>query len=65
MEYLILSKIINERIGIITLNNPKSLNALSEKLIQELIDKIDEFKVKKIQTLILNAKLIGSELALE
>ena len=42
---------IQENIGIITLNNPKTLNSINEKMIMELAFKIDEFnKINNVST---------------
>ena len=45
---------IQENIGIITLNNPKTLNSINEKMIMELAFKIDEFnKINNVRVIVL------------
>ena len=53
MSFVKLSK--NGPIGTITLNNPKKLNALSEALVQQLIDGLREFETGQIRVVILRA----------
>ncbi len=48
---------IHDKIGIITLNNPKKLNALSEELVDDIVAVLDRFKMEKIPVVILRAPL--------
>lgn len=51
---LVLTEII-ENVGIITLNNPKKLNALSEEMVNNIIDALEDFHIKKLPVVILRA----------
>lgn len=44
-----------EKVGIITLNNTKKLNALSVELVDDIIDALDTFREQKIPVVILRA----------
>ncbi|MBP2667713.1 MAG: Methylmalonyl-CoA decarboxylase [Firmicutes bacterium] len=46
---------IREKTGIITLNNPKKLNALSEELVDDITGALDKFQTEKIPVVILRA----------
>ncbi|MCB1142420.1 MAG: methylmalonyl-CoA decarboxylase [Leptospiraceae bacterium] len=56
MEKLTISKIEHTKIGIISLNSQKNLNALSKALIDEIIGILEDFKTKKITCVILKAE---------
>lgn len=44
-----------EKVGIITLNNPQKLNALSGELVDDLMEALDNFQKQKIHIIILRA----------
>lgn len=44
-----------EKVGIITLNNPQKLNALSAELVDDLMEALDNFQKQKIHIIILRA----------
>lgn len=46
---------IIENVGIITLNNPKKLNALSEEMVDNIIAALEDFHIKKLPVVILRA----------
>ncbi len=47
---------IHDKIGILALNHPEKLNALSQTMVDGLIAALDEFKSKKIRVVILTAE---------
>jgi methylmalonyl-CoA decarboxylase len=51
----ILHEIVDDRIGIITLNRPSKRNALSKALLAQLRDALDGFKKSKVRVVILRA----------
>ncbi len=51
-----IKKEIIDRVGIITLNHPKKLNCLCEKMVDSIIEALDDFSAKKIPIVILRAK---------
>jgi methylmalonyl-CoA decarboxylase len=55
MANLIITE-IRGNTGVITLDNPKKLNALSEALLTQLIAALHDFKAKKLLTVIIRAK---------
>ncbi len=46
---------ISEKLGVITLNNTHNLNALSIKLVEDIIAALDDFQKRKIRVVILRA----------
>ncbi len=44
-----------ENVGIITLHNPKKLNALSEEMVENMLEALAEFNEKKVSAVILRA----------
>lgn len=51
----------SEKVGIITLNNPRKLNALSAELVDDIMEALDNFQKQKIHIIILRA-LDGSKI---
>jgi len=47
---------IKNKIGSITFNNPDKLNALSTKMLLEIVDALTDFEKKKLQTVIIKAQ---------
>jgi len=47
---------IHDKIGILALNHPEKLNALSQAMVDELVAALNEFKSKKIRVVILTAE---------
>ena len=46
---------VTEHIGIVTMQNPKQLNALSAELVQGILDALDHFEAMDIRVVILRA----------
>jgi len=47
---------VTNHIGVITLNDPKTLNSLSSDLIKELLDTLEDFRHKGVRVVILRAQ---------
>lgn len=48
-------KNIDNSIGTITLNDPKRLNSLSSEIIEEIIEALNDFKIKKLRAIVIRA----------
>jgi methylmalonyl-CoA decarboxylase len=51
----LVQKEIQNNIGIITLDNPKKLNALSSEMVSDIIEALDDFSAQKLPVVILKA----------
>lgn len=51
----LIQKEIRNNVGIITLDNPKKLNALSEEMVNDIIKALDEFSAKRLPVVVLKA----------
>ena len=47
---------IHDKIGILALNHPEKLNALSQHMVDDLVSAFDEFRSKKLRVIILSAQ---------
>lgn len=51
----LIQKEIRDKVGIITLDNPKKLNALSTEMVDDIINALDDFGAQKLPVVILRA----------
>jgi len=57
--YLLIMMVKTEKagkVGIVSLNHPEKLNALSKELVRDLVTAIESFKAEKIRTVIISAE---------
>ena len=45
---------VTNQIGVITLNDPKTLNSLSSDLIKELLGALEDFRNKSVRVVVMN-----------